>query len=65
MLKCAHKTLLLNLAREHAIQVRQSVQYARATLGEHHANVGRLHERLALAEDVMRTLQSEPAQAQA
>lgn len=60
MLMCAHKELLLQLARQHARDLRGSLTLARCTLGPFHVNVQAIEQRLAIADDAVRTLTTEP-----
>lgn len=61
MLICAHKALLLDLAREHSRNMRQSVALARAQLGEGALTVRILMGRLVQAEQAEAALEHEPA----
>lgn len=60
MLRCAHKDLLLDLARSHADDLRASLRLAKVTLGPTHVSVGEIKRRLELAEDTVRSLETEP-----
>ncbi len=61
MLICAHKDLLLRLAREHTRGVRHSLQLARAQLGPSHHTVRTLMKNVVEAEQAEMALESEPA----
>lgn len=65
MLRCVHKDVLLELAREHEKSLRHAYALARRHLGDHHVNVGVLQDRVMLAAEVVRHLEAEPVRAAA
>lgn len=65
MLRCAHKSLLLDLARQHARDLSASLQLTKAVRGPLHCDVQAIEQRLQLAKDAVRDLEAEPARAAA
>lgn len=65
MLRCAHKDLLLQIARQHARDLHASLTLARAARSPMHPDVLAIQERLELAEETVRLLENEPVRAAA
>lgn len=65
MLRCAHKDLLLQIARQHARDLHASLTVAKAARSSFHPDVREIEERLRLAEETVRALEVEPVRAAA
>lgn len=61
---CAHKPLLLVLARSHAEHLRHGLALARATFGDLHPRVAQLRAELEYAEDCEHEVELLPASTQ-